>query len=215
MAAERVRLGIGAVVACGILLMAGSGGRAAEPPLMRDVELEALQEAVRWPDPDPRTTVTLVGRFLAARRDQEAYAYFRERAQSAPDRPIFLALEGFFQARVADDVFLLRRVAWVNDAVAKLDRAVALEPGSRVSSAGSCSPSCPPVSERPRRPSTISNGSCRTRIASPRDSGEASIGGSRAPTLPWAAMATRKPPCSGPGPRHSIPPPRCSRRTTG
>jgi glyoxylase-like metal-dependent hydrolase (beta-lactamase superfamily II) len=129
MAAERVRLGIGAVVACGILLMAGSGGRAAEPPLMRDVELEALQEAVRWPDPDPRTTVTLVGRFLAARRDQEAYAYFRERAQSAPDRPIFLALEGFFQARVADDVFLLRRVAWVNDAVAKLDRAVALEPG--------------------------------------------------------------------------------------
>jgi glyoxylase-like metal-dependent hydrolase (beta-lactamase superfamily II) len=129
MAARRVRLGVGAVFAFGILLIAGGGGRAAERPLMRDLELEALQEAVRWPDPDIRTTVTLVGQFIAARRDQEAYAYFRDRAKSAPDRPLFLALEGFFQARVADDVFLLRRVAWVNDAVAKLDRSVALEPG--------------------------------------------------------------------------------------
>src|SRR5207244_2795786 len=52
-----------------------------------------------------------------------------ERAKSAPDRPLFVALEGFFQARVADDVVWLRRGGWVNDAVAKLDRAVAREPG--------------------------------------------------------------------------------------
>jgi glyoxylase-like metal-dependent hydrolase (beta-lactamase superfamily II) len=96
---------------------------------MRDPELEALQETVRWPNPDVATTLGLTGRFIAAGRDQEAYAYFQERAKNADDRPVFLALEGFFQARLAGDVFLLRRIGWVNDAVAKLDRAVAQEPG--------------------------------------------------------------------------------------
>jgi glyoxylase-like metal-dependent hydrolase (beta-lactamase superfamily II) len=96
---------------------------------MRDPELEALQEAVRWPAPDTQTIVTLAGRFIAARRDHEAHAYFAERAKVAPDRPLFLALEGFFQARLAGDIFLLRRIGWVNDAVAKLDRAVEREPG--------------------------------------------------------------------------------------
>src|SRR4029453_17410963 len=46
-----------------------------------------------------------------------------------PGRGLFLALEGVFQARQADKVSLFRRVAWVNEAVAKLDRAVVLEPG--------------------------------------------------------------------------------------
>ncbi|MGH7313953.1 MAG: MBL fold metallo-hydrolase [Candidatus Rokuibacteriota bacterium] len=96
---------------------------------MRDPELEALQETVRWPNAQAPTIVALVGRFIASHRDQEAYAYFQERAQSRPDRPLFLALEGFFQARSASEVSLLRRAAWVNEAVARLDRAVALEPG--------------------------------------------------------------------------------------
>jgi glyoxylase-like metal-dependent hydrolase (beta-lactamase superfamily II) len=106
-----------------------TGGQTAERPLMRDLELEALQEAVRWPNPDVGTVLTLVGRFIAAGRDEEAYAYFQERARHAPDRPLFLALEGFFRARVASDVFLLRRTGWVNAAVAKLDAAVARDPG--------------------------------------------------------------------------------------
>jgi glyoxylase-like metal-dependent hydrolase (beta-lactamase superfamily II) len=66
---------------------------------------------------------------MAGRRDAEGLAYFHERAASEPSRGIFLALEGVFQARQAGSVSLFRRVAWVNDAVAKLDRAVALEPG--------------------------------------------------------------------------------------
>jgi glyoxylase-like metal-dependent hydrolase (beta-lactamase superfamily II) len=66
---------------------------------------------------------------MAARRDADALAYFRERAASEPGRGLFLALEAVFQARQADNVSLFRRVAWVNDAVAKLDRAVALDPG--------------------------------------------------------------------------------------
>src|SRR5262249_40628806 len=107
----------------------GAWGRDAGRPLMRDPELEALQEAVRWPAPDTQTVVALAGRFIAARRDREAYAYFEERVRTVPDRPLFLSLDGFFQARVAGDVFLLKRTGWVNEAVAKLDRAVEREPG--------------------------------------------------------------------------------------
>ena len=119
--------GVTAALVSGVLLV--TGGQTAERPLMRDLELEALQEAVRWPKPDVSTVLALVGRFVAAGRDQEGYAYFQERTRDAPDRPLFLALEGFFQARVAGDVFLLRRTGWVNAAVAKLNGAVARDPG--------------------------------------------------------------------------------------
>jgi glyoxylase-like metal-dependent hydrolase (beta-lactamase superfamily II) len=102
---------------------------AAERPIARDVDLEALQEAVRWPNADVQTVMTLAGRFIAARRDAEALDYFHERAAAEPTRGLFLALEGLFQARRAGEVSVFRRVAWVNEAIAKLDRAVALDPG--------------------------------------------------------------------------------------
>jgi glyoxylase-like metal-dependent hydrolase (beta-lactamase superfamily II) len=85
--------------------------------------LEALEEVVRWPTPSIAAILTLTGQYLAAGRDEEAYSYFRERAAAAPDQPIFGALEGTFQIRMAGQVFLLRRVAWVKDGIAKLDRA--------------------------------------------------------------------------------------------
>jgi glyoxylase-like metal-dependent hydrolase (beta-lactamase superfamily II) len=113
------------VLVLGSSVFAGSDGR----PIARDPELEALEEAVRWPNTPAPTIVALVGRFIAGRRDQEAHAYFQERVRVRPDRPLFLALEGFFQARTAGEVMLLRRATWVNEAVAKLDRAVTLEPG--------------------------------------------------------------------------------------
>ena len=78
---------------------------------------------MRWPTPSIAAILTLTGQYLAAGRDQEAYSYFRERAAAAPDQPIFGALEGTFQIRMAGQVFLLRRVAWVKDGIAKLDRA--------------------------------------------------------------------------------------------
>ena len=84
--------------------------------------LEALKEVVRWPTPSIAAILTLTGQYLAAGRDEEAYGYFRERAAAA-DQPIFGALEGTFQIRMAGQVFLLRRVAWVKDGIAKLDRA--------------------------------------------------------------------------------------------
>jgi glyoxylase-like metal-dependent hydrolase (beta-lactamase superfamily II) len=111
-------------------LGAGSGlVRAADLPITRHVELEALQGAVRWPHPAPQTVLTLAGQFMANRRDYEGYTFFQERATSQPDQPLFLALEGLFQARAAGQVPLLQRVAWVNEALAKLDRAVSQESG--------------------------------------------------------------------------------------
>ncbi len=121
--------GLALAMAAGGLLAACALAGADDRPFERDLELEALEEAVRWPNADVQTIVTLADRFLADRRDREAYAYFEERARSEPARVLFLALEGLFQARVADQVSLFRRVAWVNEAVAKLDRAAAAEPG--------------------------------------------------------------------------------------
>src|SRR5215813_9609994 len=116
-------------IAIGMGLVAGPCAVAADGPIVPDLELEALKVAVRWPKPDAAAVMILAGRLMAGRRDAEGLAYFRERAATEPGRGLFLALEGVFQARQADSVSLFRRVAWVNDAVAKLDRAVALEPG--------------------------------------------------------------------------------------
>jgi glyoxylase-like metal-dependent hydrolase (beta-lactamase superfamily II) len=116
-------------IAIGVGLVASPHAVAADRPIMPDLELEALKDAVRWPKADVTAVMALTGRLMAGRRDAEGLAYFRERAASEPGRGLFLALEGVFQARQAGDVSLFRRVAWVNDAVAKLDRAVALEPG--------------------------------------------------------------------------------------
>src|SRR5262245_18601560 len=121
--------GVTALLVAGWFVKGAAWSRHGGRPLMADPELDALQEAVRWPQPDTQTVVALVKRFIAARRDREAHAYFGELATATPDRPLFLALDGFFQARVATDVSLFRRIGWVNEAVAKLDRAVAREPG--------------------------------------------------------------------------------------
>ena len=73
------------------------------PPahMARDLELEALQDAARWPHTAPSTILVLAGRFLARGRDQDAYVYFRERAEAEPALPLFRALEGQFQVRLA------------------------------------------------------------------------------------------------------------------
>src|SRR5262245_33289643 len=116
-------------IALGIGSVTGAHAAAVEPPITRDLELEALKEAVRWPKADAAAVMTLAGRLMAGRRDAEGLAYFHERAASEPGRALFLALESVFQVRQAGQVSMFRRVAWVNEAVARLDRAVELEPG--------------------------------------------------------------------------------------
>jgi glyoxylase-like metal-dependent hydrolase (beta-lactamase superfamily II) len=106
---------------------AGAGGGlargATDGGLTSDRALQALKEVVRWPQPAIPTVLNLTSQFIAARRDRDAYDYFHERGEAAPNEPLFRALEGLFQARMAGQVFLLRRVAWVKDAIVKLDRA--------------------------------------------------------------------------------------------
>src|SRR5712691_11560199 len=99
------------------------------PAIAPILELEALKQAVSWPNPSTQAIVTLLGQFLAAKRDQEAYVYFGERAREQPEQPLFLAGEGLFQARLAPGVPFFRRPAWVRDALHKLDRAVERAPG--------------------------------------------------------------------------------------
>lgn len=124
-----VRWSLWLVLAIAMVLPGTASGKPAGRPIARDLELDALEEAGRWPDAPRDTIVTLAGRFLADHRDRDAYMYFQEQAKSHPDQPLFLALEGFFQARQAGQISLFRRVAWVDEAVAKLDRAVSLDPG--------------------------------------------------------------------------------------
>src|SRR5262245_28019322 len=116
-------------IAIGIGFVASAPTAGADRPIVPDLELDALKEAVRWPKAEVTPVMMLAGRLMAGRRDAEGLAYFHDRVASEPGRGLFLALEGVFQARQADSVSLFRRVAWVNDAVAKLDRAVALDPG--------------------------------------------------------------------------------------
>jgi glyoxylase-like metal-dependent hydrolase (beta-lactamase superfamily II) len=99
------------------------------PTPSRYLELEALQEAVRWPTVQRRTIVVLAAQLLATRQDQSGYAYFRERVAAQPGEPLFLALEGVFQARLAGQQSVFRRLAWLRDALGKLDHAVTQEPG--------------------------------------------------------------------------------------
>lgn len=101
----------------------GGPPRPGHGPLTVNRTLEALKTIVRWPTPTTPAILALTGQYLAAGRDEEAYGYFAERATAQPDQAIFVALEGMFQARMASQVFLLRRVTWVKDAIAKLDRA--------------------------------------------------------------------------------------------
>jgi len=67
----------------------------------RYLEIESLQEAVRWPNVDRRTIVVLAGQLLATRRDQDGYVYFHELVAVQPNEPLLVALEGVFQARLA------------------------------------------------------------------------------------------------------------------
>src|SRR5215213_1618929 len=84
-------------------------------PITRNLELEALQEAVRWPNATPRTVLAVVGQLLAARRDQEGWAYFRERTTAQPEQPLFAAVAGFFQTRLTGQQPLQQQAAWLDE----------------------------------------------------------------------------------------------------
>jgi hypothetical protein len=105
------------------LLLLSCAGEPPGTPLTRNLDLEALEVAVRFEGPTPVVVMNLANQYLATGRNREGHTYFCERSRSVPGRVLFTALCGVFQARSAAQVPLLRRVAWVEDALAKLDRA--------------------------------------------------------------------------------------------
>ena len=88
--------------------------------ITRDRDIESLKTAARWPGADRNTTVILATRLAAARADGEGYRYFSELAGARPGEALPLALAGFFQARLGEDV---------DAALAKLDQAAATDLG--------------------------------------------------------------------------------------
>src|SRR5688572_24428888 len=117
-----------------VLMVLFSLGCAHAPPgpaFTRNLDLEALEIAVRFDNPTPIVVMNLANQYLATGRDHEGHVYFCERSRKVPAHALFRALCGVFQARTAAEVPLLRRVAWVEDALAKLDHAAAQDGLSR------------------------------------------------------------------------------------
>jgi glyoxylase-like metal-dependent hydrolase (beta-lactamase superfamily II) len=94
-------------------------------PITRNRQLEALEQAVRWPEPAVTTVLTLANEYAASHRVREGYAFFEQRAQETPKRALFVAVSGMLQARMTPGVPADQRGAWLSAALAKLDRAVA------------------------------------------------------------------------------------------
>ena len=92
--------------------------------ITHDRDIESLKTAARWPGADRATTVTLATRLAAARADAEGYRYFSELAGARPGEALPLALAGFFQARLGEDLG-----GDVDAALAKLDQAAATDLG--------------------------------------------------------------------------------------
>jgi glyoxylase-like metal-dependent hydrolase (beta-lactamase superfamily II) len=100
-----------------------------KPSLSQQRDLEALKEVAAYPASDVVVVLTTMQQFIASRREWEGYEYFERLARERPERrALFRALQGVMQARVAGEIGLLQRVAWVEDAMKKLDEGAAADP---------------------------------------------------------------------------------------
>src|ERR1044071_10056024 len=92
------------------------------PPVTQQRPLTALLEAAAYPNSQPVVVLVAMGQLTASHREWQGYEYFGRLAVEQPQRrALFRAVQGVMQARVAGDVSLLQRVAWVDDAIGKLD----------------------------------------------------------------------------------------------
>jgi glyoxylase-like metal-dependent hydrolase (beta-lactamase superfamily II) len=116
-----------------LLLLSAAGCGHSPPPakLTRNVDLDAFEQAVHFKNPATATVAALVNQYLATGRDADGYAFFLERVREVPDRPVFRALCGLFQARMASTVPLLQRAAWVREAMGRMDEAANVDGLSR------------------------------------------------------------------------------------
>ena len=88
-------------------------------------ELEGLKAVAKMPGALPLTQVALAQQFIATDNDRRGLDYFAQRVREDGEAPTPLALQALFMARVAGEVPLARRIRWVEDALARLDRAAA------------------------------------------------------------------------------------------
>jgi glyoxylase-like metal-dependent hydrolase (beta-lactamase superfamily II) len=116
--------GAHALAVAAISLTSSLGCAAAPPPrpLTAQPLQESLLEAATWPNAAEATVVLAGQHFLATRRHREGHDFFVRR-YAVTHADLDLALAGLLAAKMADQVPLLSRVAWVDEAVATLDRA--------------------------------------------------------------------------------------------
>ena len=108
----------------------GCGTMAAtEPPGAQQRPLDALLDVAAYPNADTVVVLSTFQQLIASHREWQGYDYFGRLAQEQPNRRAFFeGLQGALQARLASQVPLLKRIAWVEDAINKLDRAAAADP---------------------------------------------------------------------------------------
>jgi glyoxylase-like metal-dependent hydrolase (beta-lactamase superfamily II) len=101
----------------------------AKAPVTQQRPLPSLLDAAAYPNADTVLILTTMQQLLARHREWEGYQYFGRLAAEQPARaPLFQALQATMQARVANEVPLLKRLAWVDDAIRKLDAGAAADP---------------------------------------------------------------------------------------
>jgi glyoxylase-like metal-dependent hydrolase (beta-lactamase superfamily II) len=99
------------------------------PPLSQQRPLTALLEAAAYPNSQMPVVLVTMQQLTAAHREWQGYEYFGRLAAEQPQRrALFRAMQAVMQARVAGAVPLLQRVAWVEDAIRKLDEGATAVP---------------------------------------------------------------------------------------
>ena len=98
----------------------------ARAPLSQQRPLASLPEAAAYPNSDQVVLLVTMQQLMATHREWEGYEFFGRLAREQPARATLLrSLQATMQARVANDVPLLRRIGWVKDAIQKLDAGAA------------------------------------------------------------------------------------------
>lgn len=88
--------------------------------ITRSRDVESLKLAASWPGAERATIVTLATRLASDGAHADGYSYFQREADAHPDQALPLALAGFFQARLGNDL---------DAALAKLDKAAEADLG--------------------------------------------------------------------------------------
>jgi hypothetical protein len=114
---------------CIVGVLSCSSRPASRPPLTRNHTLDSLTKLAAFPNAEPVVVLSAMQEFMTSHREWEGYAYFGQLSREQPSRSTFFgSLQAAMQARVAGDVPILKRIAWVEDAIAKLDAGVAADP---------------------------------------------------------------------------------------